>query len=342
MRVAARNLEGRTILAEIIGCTGRPALLLKGVDLAERVYANLGQRAMGDIDFLVQAGDVPAYHENLSSAGFRASPLPSAELISASWEHHSVDLPPEGKRSLPLELHWRLSQGPYVAGIDMPALWGRALPHPTFAPGARVMAADDLFLYLCLHLKHHTFEVPLTSFWDLAELLNSPSLLLDWPTIWRRAEAWELTRSIPIALYLVTHVLGVPTRHLSDWAPDAPLAAQLPDPLALIGRYPEMSEFTAARLGMLLSANASWRQRSVALIQGVVPSRLEVRSRYGVHKRGLARDIALYIKRFCLIWHDKWRFILAYFNKESDARERTDRVVKLRTYLEASPDAGED
>jgi hypothetical protein len=334
MAVAARNLEGRAIFAAAVRAVGRPALLLKGVDLAERLYGNLGHRQMGDIDFLVHAADVTAYHEHLSAHGFRASTEPTAELVAASLDHHHFYTPTAGTNRLPFELHWRLSSARYDTGIGLDTIWSRALPHPGFAPDAWIMAPDDLFLYLCLHLKHHTFEAPLTHLWDLAELIEAPALALDWDAIWERARSWELTEAVRISLHLVTRTLGVSTGHISAWRPNAILVALLPDPLVLLGRHSRLIAFTDARLGRVLSRSASWRERGLALAVGLVPSRLEVRTRYGTPDQGIARDIGSYFKRYRTIWHGKWRFLFAWSTGKRGVRSPVDRIARLRNYLE--------
>jgi len=129
MALAARTLQAQAQLATMIAATGRPALLLKGVDLADRLYGNLGHRAMGDIDFLVQPDDALAYHAQLLAAGFEASAAPDAAMRAVSWQHHTLYAPPAGPMRLPFELHWRLEGGEHGDRIDLSAMWDRSLPH---------------------------------------------------------------------------------------------------------------------------------------------------------------------------------------------------------------------
>jgi len=229
MALAARTLQAQAQLAAAIAATGRPALLLKGADIADRLYGNLAHRPMGDIDFLVHADNVLAYHTHLLAAGFSASGAPDAEIQAASWQHHLFYAAPGGGMRLPFELHWRLSKGKHGEAIDLSGIWDRSLPHARFGTDARIMAPEDLFLYLCLHLRHHLFETPLTNIWDIAELIESEAIRLDWPVAWDRAREWQLEETVRITLYLVTTTLGVPTAHLSDWTPDPALARLLPN-----------------------------------------------------------------------------------------------------------------
>ena len=52
------------------------------------------------------------------------------------------------------------------------------------------MSREDLLLYLCAHIRHHTFDTPLTHVWDLAELVAWAGTDFDWDAFWQRAAAW--------------------------------------------------------------------------------------------------------------------------------------------------------
>ena len=300
MRLAGRNLAGGHTLAEAIRATGRPALLLKGVDLGSRLYGNIGLRRMGDIDFLVRTGDVAAYDAHLLAQGYVATPRPSAALF-ASDSHHNAQYRHSVPGKLPLELHWRLANDSWARFVDEDAIWARAIALPQFAPEAHVMAPEDLVLYLCLHLKHHTFDTALTQIWDLAEIVQSPAFVVDWPLVHARAQEWRLTQALGIGLHMVTDVLGVPTRHVCDWTPDAELVRLLPDILPNLGRYPRVENVTSWRLSFFLSSQSSGRERWGALRAGLLPPRAEIRARYGRPQDRIWNDAASYLRR--------WRYL---------------------------------
>lgn len=331
MAIAARNLEGRGLLARAIVETGRPALLLKGVDLAERLYGNLGHRPMGDVDLLVHAEDAMAYHAHFIRHGFVTSAPPSAEMLALVERHHLIYVRGAGQ-GVPFELHWRLSEARNDGPVDRAAIWRRALAHP-LAPGARVMGHEDLFLYLCLHLKHHGFETSLTQLWDLAELLRAPAFAIDWPLLWHRAAEWRVAEAVRVALFLVEDTLGVPADMLAGWRPGADLAARLPDLLPALGGYPP-SAHAQGRLAAALSPHAGWAERWRALRRGLVPTRFEVRSGYGRPGDGAWGDIRAYLRRYRQLIGTKGAIVRAWASGKGGVRGQIDRLEALRRHLD--------
>jgi putative nucleotidyltransferase-like protein len=332
--VAQRNLAGRAALAAAIRATGRPALLLKGVDLAERLYGDLGQRPMLDIDFLVRTDDIAAYDSHLRGLGFDPSPPPQPALINSD-RHHHTHYRSSTATDLPLELHWRLVNDERYRSIDVEGIWARSLPLPAVAPDARIMAPEDLFLYLCLHLKQHTFDTPLTQIWDLAEMLHSPGLPLDWAIVWQRAHDWHLTRTVKVALHLVSTTLGVPTGTISDWTPEPGLAALLPDVLSHLGRYPHADEITGPRMPLFLSSTSTWSERYRALRASALPPRSEIRALYGRPDDPLWRDCLSYLRGWRQLLVVRRKGLRGWLVGSADVRRHIDRLSALRRHLSA-------
>lgn len=333
LMVARRNLAGQAILRSALARTGRPMLLLKGVDLADRVYGNLGARAMSDIDFLVHQGDIAAFDAGFRTHGYEPTPPPHEVLVRSRRHHHAIYRHPDPQR-LPLELHWRLANDARYDAIDVAGIWARAQAHAGL-PGALVMAPDDLLLYLCLHLKQHGFDTPLTHIWDLAEMLNAPGLALDWPTIWRRAADWHLARTVEMALFLVRSALGVPTAGISDWTPDAALARHLPDVLAQLGRHPTADRVTGPRVPVLLSSNSSWRERLRALREGALPPREEIRALHGQPGDGLWGDCLSYLRGWRHLIRLRGPAVRSSLAGTPAVRTHIERVRALRRHLDA-------
>lgn len=334
LAVARQALAGRAALAAALRGTGRPMLLLKGVDLAERLYGNLGVRPMCDIDFLVREHDIAAFDAHFRAHGYEPTPRPQEALVRSPRHHHALYRHPDPRR-LPLELHWRLANDAWYRSIDVDGIWARAIAHPGLATGAHVMAPDDLFLYLCLHLKQHGFDTPLTQIWDLAEIVSTPSLALDWPRIWRLAEAWHLTRTVRLALHLVSSVLGVPTAQLSDWTPDAALASQLPDVLSHLGRHPNADQVSGPRVPALLSSHSSWAERLRAFKDGALPPREEIRALHGQPGDGVWRDFLSYLRGWRHLFKLRGEAVRGSLGGAPSVRRHIDRVSALRRHLDA-------
>lgn len=331
--VARRSLAAQAALNDALRATGRPMLLLKGVDLAERLYGNAGVRPMCDVDFLVREADIAAFDAHLRARGYDPTPRPEEALVRSTRHHHALYRHPD-PRHLPLELHWRLANDAWYRDIDVDGIWARSLAHRTLT-GARIMAADDLVPYLGLHLKQHGFDTPLTQIWDLAEIVTSSALTPDWPTVWRRAEAWHLTLTLRLALHLVHRVLGVSTRHLSDWTPEAALEGQLPDVLTQLGRHPNADQVSGPRVPLLLSSHSSWGERLRAFRDAALPPRAEIRALYGRPGDGIWHDCLSYLRGWRHLLKLRGNAVRGSLTGTQAVRQHIDRVSALRRHLDA-------
>jgi hypothetical protein len=330
MAIAARNLRGRIELATVANAIGRPILLLKGVDLADRLYRNLGLRPMGDIDFLVRRDDVCAYADHFRAHGYTVTPEPEAAILNSPRYHHLVCVP--GGRKTRLELHWRLGEEDTDDRIDLEGIWERALRIPQFAAQAFVMTPEDLFLHLCLHLSRHTFETSLTQMWDLAELIEAPHLPVDWTRTMRRADEWNTLKAVRVALYCAKESLGVSTDRISDWVPDDDLRQYLPDVLQNLGRFPYSDQVAGHRVALLLSPHSNWQLRLEAL-RAVFPPRAEMRARYGRPDDSLIDDLGSMVRHWRGLFGRKRKAVSGYFRGDPGVKTHVERVAALRLRL---------
>ncbi len=329
LAVAARNLSMRAALADAINATGKPALLLKGVDLAERVYGNLGHRPMGDVDFLVRGEDASAYHAFLSSRGFSVSPAFDERLLQSTAAHHFSYTRKDGAV---LELHWRLADGD-DGGLSS-RVWRDAVGHPQFASHAYVMSPEQLFLHLCLHQKHHLFETSLIQFWDIAELIRHPSLAIDWAAIRVLAQERRLERSMDLLFYMLREHLGVlPPPAIGNPVPFAIGIQPIASPLARLGVI-SYGEHQFHLLAQAIAPRSSWAERLEAILGSLLPSRNDVRARHGSPNDGPWRDSISYLRRWAYLVRTKLPIIGRYLSRRSAGATEFDRVVALRRYLD--------
>jgi hypothetical protein len=330
MQCAMRNLRLRTELVRAINTVGRPALLLKGIDLADRLYRNLGHRPMGDVDFAVRREDAAAYDEYFRRNDFEVETQPTEAMMNLSVHHHAGYY--RASDRLRFELHWRVADEHFE---DIEQVFSRAQSAEKIAPHALVMEPHDLFLYLCQHMADHVFDTPLTSVWDIAELVSSSVVHVDGATVMASAERMRMTKAVRIALYLANETLGVAGSVMTDWKPDPVVAASLPDILANLGQFPNTDGISGHRISVLLGATSSWRDRLAAFREAVFPPRQVVRGWYGKPGDGAWGDCRSYIRRWHDIFEKRGGAIGAWLRGRSSVVSHINRTSALRRYLEA-------
>lgn len=176
-----------------------PVMLLKGIDLCERVYGNPGLRPMHDVDLLVPRPSVPAALAALASVGLRAEESPGDGFL-----RRSVVLSGPPPLCPHVHLHWHLANAsyplPYAESMDIEGLWRRSIPWPVAPGAARVPSPEDLAVYLCEHLVKHCCEE-----WIFAvDLLLTLRRLRPDPRVFARiARSWGAERLCEAALRIV-------------------------------------------------------------------------------------------------------------------------------------------
>jgi hypothetical protein len=201
-----------------------PAILLKGAHLAQGVYPSIALRSMCDVDLLVRERDLSAVERCLFEMGCVRSGRSTTSC------HHSYRTPVQG---LLLEVHWDIvgMESPFTLSVD--GLWARAQPLSLSDVPVAVLSAEDLLLHLCLHAGfRHGFEVGLTAFCDITEIVRCHGSELDWPLVQARARQWGAGRCVYLTLRLAQELLGtaIPAKVLRSLEPanvDARFVAQV-------------------------------------------------------------------------------------------------------------------
>lgn len=192
-------------LARALEREGIPALGVKGLPLAQRLYGEQGIRHAGDIDLLVRLRDVEKADRILQAEGLRRT-NPSFALTPRQ-QRCFTETKPEFEYVRPaaairVELLWRLEGLP----LDE-AFWAPALPGAGLNPLARTLPADLDALYVLQHgARHGWFRL----FWllDAALLLRSPTL--DGAALIDTARRLDVALPVLQAAELVRQLLRVP------------------------------------------------------------------------------------------------------------------------------------
>lgn len=200
---AAANVRLLDQLAQVqraLAPTGAPLLLLKGAALAETIYAELGPRAIGDIDLAVPAHQAPACRAALLAAGYQ--PVQVEHQAGTLLSHSNQEqFEPPRPHSAPVELHWHVLDVPYyMRRVSMDWFWQRTELLDLGGGPLRILNDEANAVYLPAHLAlHHRFR-GLHSLFDLALLIAARSDRLDWQSIASAAQSHELLSCLQATL----------------------------------------------------------------------------------------------------------------------------------------------
>lgn len=150
--------ELKTILAALETRSIQPALL-KGLDISNEAFGDIGGRRDRDIDLLIPADAISAAEEALGELGYKRtepdSSLNDAEL--RSWRKTKKDFTyTHTSRKTIIELHWRLFDNPALmpyaqeTGMEEVRLFDQV--------SVRALPRAMNFNYLCLHGSLHAWS----------------------------------------------------------------------------------------------------------------------------------------------------------------------------------------
>jgi hypothetical protein len=196
-------------LAGLFAAAGVPLCPLKGPLLAQRLYGDVGLRAMLDLDLLVAEGQFQAAEALLQANGYRRE-VPRAGLTPLRWRvyrqisHHVVYVHRVSR--LRVELHWALSDAALLPPAASAQFLARA--HPLGRAGLLDLSDEDLLAYLVVHGSQHA--------WTRLKWLSDVAVLLrrdpppDWSLVYERMAALDLLRPLGQALRLARDLFAWP------------------------------------------------------------------------------------------------------------------------------------
>ena len=201
------RLQGLLRVVEVLHAEDIPVLAFKGPLLARRYYDNLGFRRFVDLDLLVPRADLPRADVVLRARGF-APPTdrPDGEVEQRIEDQVGLELW-RSEDDLLVELHCALLNRSFAFPLDSDEVWARSELHTVGSTDVRVLAEEDLLLYLCAHgAKHHWARLKWLC--DVAEVCRRASL--DGEALVARAERLDLDRLLGLGLRLAEHWLDAP------------------------------------------------------------------------------------------------------------------------------------
>ncbi len=220
---------------------GVKVILLKGVYLSKKTYADVGLRSFADMDILIHEKDLEKAFEILKGLGYTQSEFDSTtgELLPLSEERldgYEKELQHFGEfiklerepilLPLAIDVHHRLNTVFDSFSFNVNDLLERAvLDNIDDIPVYR-MCNEDFLTHLCSHLYWHTQSLRdildgedsrLSSYVDIREFIKSNNI--DWKLMFERAKQTNLDTLLSYVLYHCQLIFGdvVPNEVYADW-----------------------------------------------------------------------------------------------------------------------------
>lgn len=193
---AARSLLFEALLEQVASCLAAASVewvVIKGMDLATRVYSCPEERPAADIDILIEAPDYRRARSALEDAGW-SSAFPEGVYDAWVQEEGHAWTAVHVQNRVPLEVHFRLwGMVPEQIGADMV---GASLPDPLLPTGGRRLPLAHAFVLGAMHALLDAPPRPLLQWWDLERIAGGG----DEGTV---SQILELTRSWGVELLVV-------------------------------------------------------------------------------------------------------------------------------------------
>ncbi len=181
-----------------------PAIPVKGLVVAERLYGTLAARGAADLDVLVHPTDLPAGRQVLLDLGYWQRPEPTFTALV-----HEFHDPPyyvgEGNEMVRLELHWNLWADRFFRS-DIAGLWDRAVPGTLLDRPVRLLTLEDTLLHLAIHRSRSALRLRWNC--DIAELVRAHGTQLDWEAVAERAGRIGARTATWVVLSMAERFLG--------------------------------------------------------------------------------------------------------------------------------------
>jgi hypothetical protein len=142
-----------------LNARGIEPTLLKGASLLVDLYADPAWRSLGDLDLLVEPGEVRDAVGAAADLGV-AQTREQFPLWWYSLTHFHVQLEPQNALLRPVEIHWALHPPALLYTVTAQALRERRVPVELAGARAFALGRIDRLLHLATHLTSHWIDRP--------------------------------------------------------------------------------------------------------------------------------------------------------------------------------------
>lgn len=232
-------IEAFAEIQSAFDAAGIPALLMKGIVLAQRLYGGLNRRPQFDLDVLVQRRALFSARRTLAGLGY----------ANSSHDRHSLTM---RRDKLKVDLHWALRAAPGYS-IDRAAIWREAVPVRIEELRVQTLSDGHLLTLIAASAVEDTAlgMIKLKQLCDLWLLARELDPAFDW-------EAWLWTRKLERLEVVVVNGLALALEVLNG-AGDTPRLAEALDARSHLVRVSDRNQalaLVAARRADL--ANMAW------------------------------------------------------------------------------------
>ena len=287
---AVRMREQRATLLAALQSAGVSAMPLKGIWLAEHVYADIVQRPMGDMDLLIRPEQLDAAQHVMSALGYAAA----KENRPGEWGKERLFRHPAWRCGV--EIQWTLWHPAHglAPELDLARLWNAAETGRLSGVDVPLLPPAAHLVYLAYHLQAHQWLFPARAHLDLVLLGRRFASSLSVAALDAEARAWGLGFRAPFVWRVAHDLCGVePPPALAAWT--RPLEACVAERRAALAvALPETGQ--AVTMSRLLSEfrQASWWRRAAVGLRAVLVPPARIRHSYPAATRrgGLAGGYA--------------------------------------------------
>jgi hypothetical protein len=246
---------------------GIQVLAHKGPALGQLLYGDPAMRQFGDLDFLVQAVDVPRARSALQELGYvskiQLTPRQEKEYPRSGYEY-IFGL--NADRHL-VEVQWQIVPRFYSIDFDMKALFARSVEFDLDGLILHTLGREDLTLVLCVHAAKHEWA-QLGMLRDIATLARFD---LDWNWIAAEARRLGIVRILTISLLLARSLIGLrPLDRQVLQRQNAEELAAAVEAALMQGADPEPE--SAAYFHFMAEVRERWRDRARLICRLVMTS----------------------------------------------------------------------
>jgi len=218
LETTQKNLRIRHSLNRIISelaDRGIEVIVLKGAALAYTIWPHMATRQMHDIDIVVPMERVRETLDVLLELGYQKT-----RDFPVEWHlKHTKELSAlvEPKSGIEIEVHYRFFSPNSRLRIDETPFWLNASSKEFGEVFAKVLASEELFVYLCLHVSvGHFLKDNMRSLLDIKLLIEVSGESLDRSKVKAYLDDPHVGPLVAFPVLVCSRFLGVDFRHLIE------------------------------------------------------------------------------------------------------------------------------